>query len=308
MTETNELKTSGGFPWPIPLGQLQSEAEMDWHWYGYLAPGCVTLLTGRWKSGKTTLLSYFLRETIDGGTLATPVRANHAIIVSEESPGMWRRRRDELGLADNVGVYARLIKGQLPWEDWERLVDSLAEIVRSSEYRIVVFDNWATFNPAGDENDSMATKRALLPLHRICEEGASVLLIHHPRKGAAEFGQLSRGSGALPAFADILIEFSELHPEHRTDTRRVLKGVSRYDETPAEIVLELTDDGYHTDGSRSDVKQTDRLRVVCRSTRSGYRACVRQGVWPSCRPADVQRKWSALREYQYGFNTGQLIL
>ena len=41
-----------------------------WLWHGYLAAGAVTLLTSRWKAGKTTLLSVLLARMGAGGELA----------------------------------------------------------------------------------------------------------------------------------------------------------------------------------------------------------------------------------------------
>jgi hypothetical protein len=35
-----------------------------------------------------------------------------------------------------------------------------------------------------------------------------VLQVHHPRRGRHEAGQAARGSGALAAFADILLEMN----------------------------------------------------------------------------------------------------
>ena len=41
-------------------------------------------------------------------------------------------------------------------------------------------------------------------------------------------------------------------------TRRTLVGLSRFDETPDELVIELTPDGYRTVGNKADAKQADR--------------------------------------------------
>src|SRR5262245_38485074 len=54
-------------PRPAPLilwgaARLAASAPplAAWLWQGYLAPGAVTLLTSRWKAGKTTLASVLL--------------------------------------------------------------------------------------------------------------------------------------------------------------------------------------------------------------------------------------------------------
>jgi hypothetical protein len=72
-------------------------------------------------------------------------------------------------------------------------------------------------------------------------EGLSVLLLHHPRKGAALAGQAARGSGVLASHVDILIEMNwYAHPDDDGDRRRWLRAYSRHDETRRQLIVELT--------------------------------------------------------------------
>lgn len=41
-----------------------------------------------------------------------------------------------------------------------------------------------------------------------------------------------------------------------------MRGLSRFEETPAEVVIELRDDGYHLVGSTADAKREDRQEVI----------------------------------------------
>jgi hypothetical protein len=84
----------------------------------------------------------------------------------------------------------------------------------------------------------------------------AVLLLHHPKKGEAAEGEAARGSGALSAFADVLIELECRTARAGDDRRRVLRGFSRYDETPRELVIELNAEG--TDyTARGDARQDE---------------------------------------------------
>jgi hypothetical protein len=69
----------------------------------------------------------------------------------------------------------------------------------------------------------------------------AVLLLHHPRKEACAAGPEPRGSGALPGFVDVLIDLDG--PRMVGDRRRRMRGVSRYEETPGERLIELSADG-----------------------------------------------------------------
>jgi hypothetical protein len=247
---------------PIPASQLGNEDQIDWLWHGWLARGYITLLVGLWKAGKSTLLAHLLHAFADCGDIAGSICTCKVLVVTEEGKGIWARRRADLGIQDNVEFVIRPFKGQPGTKEWERFVEILAESVQSSGFDVVVIDPWQSISPVWDENDAAQTMRALTPFYKITESGAAVLLMHHPRKGDANQGQASRGSGALPGFVDIICELRRFNPEQADDTRRVLKGLARFDETLPETVIELRDDGYHVVGSKADAKQLDRIPVI----------------------------------------------
>jgi hypothetical protein len=65
------------FPQEIWDHELMANPEpaVDWLWYGLLATGNLTLLTGLWKLGKTTLLSLLLSRRKQGGRGTKPLRS-----------------------------------------------------------------------------------------------------------------------------------------------------------------------------------------------------------------------------------------
>jgi len=247
---------------PVPLSQLGPGDAVSWRWYGYLAADHVSLLTGLWKAGKTTLLAYLLRVFGAGGDLAGSVEPARVLIVSEESRGLWSRRRDEIGIGDHVHVMVRPFMGRPTMDAWLAFVEYVAGLCGPDGYTVVVLDTLSSLWPVSDENDAARVLAALSPLHRITAAGAALLLVHHPRKGDAGEFQSARGSGALSGFVDAIIELRRLNPADHDDRRRVLTAISRFDETPGEAVIELADDGYRTVGSKADAKRSDRLVVI----------------------------------------------
>jgi len=63
----------------------------------------------------------------------------------------------------------------------------------------------------------------------------------HPRQTAGRPSHRPRGSGALPAFADILLEL-RMPPGDPPTLRRELPGIGRYPEKPRRLLLEMNAD------------------------------------------------------------------
>jgi hypothetical protein len=250
----------------VPASELKRmDMEGDWLWDGCLAKGTISLLCALWKAGKTTLLGHFLRETLNGGMLCgLAVKPCRVLIISEEPDGLWADRRDKLGIQDNVHFVIRHFKAKPSLPDWLEFVAGLAELVREDEYGAVILDPISAFWPVVNENDAGEMMAALLPLRSITDAGAAVGLFHHPRKSGGNEATAIRGSGALPGFVDTILELRRYDPINYEDRRRVITGSGRFEATPREVVIELSEDGqtYSTCGNRSEIGRMDRLRII----------------------------------------------
>jgi hypothetical protein len=217
---------------------------MSWLWQGFLAPGNVTLLTSQWKSGKTTLLSVLLARLKTGGLLAgLPLTAGKAAVVSEESPAHWVGRGDKLDFGNHVCWFCRPFPGKPHPRQWLALLDRLAEVHSRHCLNLVAIDPLSAFFPGRGENNAELMLEFLMPLRQLTALGLSVLLLHHPAKAETAAGLAARGSGALSGFADILIEMKWHARPSEDDRRRRLLAFSRYEETPRQLVVELSADG-----------------------------------------------------------------
>jgi hypothetical protein len=217
---------------------------LTWLWLGYLAPGNVTLLTSQWKTGKTTLLSLLLSRMHCGGTLAGfPVAPCRALVLSEEAQELWDERDRQLNLRDHVCLLSQPFTEGLTFERWNALLDWIAELHVSRGLGLVAIDTVASFLPAGVECHARTAQQCLIALRKLTQRGLAVLLAHHPRKGLTLPGQASRGSGALPAYVDILIEMHGCASAAPDDRRRRLRSFSRHALTPRDLMIEWTADG-----------------------------------------------------------------
>jgi len=250
---TQPVPTTGSVPCPdvdfsAPAGDefLPDDAnDVAWLWTGYLAPGQLTLLTSLWKCGKTTLLSVLIARMAAGGTLAgRAVRPGRVLVVSEEHRKLWAARCKRLRIGPHARFMCRPFRGRLPtFQEWRALADNLVERHRAEGLDLVVIDALAGFVPDGSENDARTILRMLHALDGLTELGVAVLVLHHPTKGPLVAGQAARGSGALGAFADILLEMDGLSGPFSDDRRRKIAGFSRFPETTRRLVIEWTADG-----------------------------------------------------------------
>src|SRR5439155_25840439 len=137
----------------------------------------------RWKAGKTTLLAALLARLGTGGDLAgSAVTAGRAVVVSEETPDLWRRRGEKLGFGPHLAFQCRPFRGKPTADQWQGLIDRLADLHARRGLALVVIDPLANVLPGADENSATVMLAALTPLQRLTAAGLAVVLLHHPRK------------------------------------------------------------------------------------------------------------------------------
>ncbi|MBA4192233.1 MAG: hypothetical protein C0467_30050 [Planctomycetaceae bacterium] len=251
------------FPDPIPASALQlGDPNGDWFWHGYFGRHTTTLFSSLWKAGKTTLISHLLKAFGTGGLFCGRlVKPTKVLYVSEEPESMWARRRDKIGFGDHVHFQIRPFKMRPKMLEWVALIQHIRDQVEKHDFGFVVFDPLTTLWPVEKENEAGPVGEALMPLSLLTEK-AGVGLVHHFRKSDGTEATGSRGSGVLPGYVDTIIEFRRYAAADRKDTRRVLSGWGRFEETPEEMVVELTDDGYIAHGDKQEVQRRTLLDVI----------------------------------------------
>lgn len=247
---------------PVPVTEIVASPDPEWIWPGYLARGHVTILTGLWKSGKSTLISHLIRDLGRGGPLAPVPLGESILVVSEESDRHWARRARDLEMTNKVHVLAQPFARRPSREDWEAFIEVVANLTARVGYALVVFDTISSSWCVDDENDASKVQDALLPTRAVTGAGASLLFVHHPKKGEAAHGSMARGSGSLLGWVDIILEFDRLPGAPDVDTRRLIRGFSRLEDTPREMVFDRSERGYVRIGERASADQGDRLGVI----------------------------------------------
>ncbi len=95
---------------------------------------------------------------------------------------------------------------------------------------------------------------ALEPLEVAAASGLFVFILRHDRKSGGDVGDSGRGSSAWSGAADIVLQLRRCDaPGH--ENRRTLLGVGRFEEVPAQVVIEFAD------GSYTDLGDSTRVEV-----------------------------------------------
>lgn len=247
---------------PILAKNLKTLTNIDVEWVteGILAIAYITLLASREKLGKTTLLMALLKS-LAGGTdfLGLSTKKTKTLIITEENPGIWNRRLEDMGLSncETLWFIPQPFNTKLKQKEWEKwLIEDIAPFCKKNEIKALVIDTLSTLWPVQQENEVGETTAAYLPLRAITKEGVALLAIHHNSKA----GEI-RGSTQIAAFPDIILKFSKPQGDENT-SRRVLRGTSRLEETPDQLLLDYQDGEYLLLGTPQNVDRQDKLVQV----------------------------------------------
>lgn len=248
--------------WKSPH-ELEDAPDVEFVWSGYLSPRHITVVSAAPKDGKTTLVAGVLAEAgqAQGGYVAGAVKPFKALIVTEESGSIWKRRCQEFGIIDNVQIASRPFPTgkAASREEWRNLVEACGLKAEEDGFDCIVFDTLAGLWNVQNENDAGEVTTAVGPLQALADTGVAVLAIHHNRKTLGSNGSAMRGSSALLAAVEISIDFRRFDDDDPEDRRRTMRTKSRFPETPTSMVIELDEDGttIRDLGPESEVKGQD---------------------------------------------------
>jgi hypothetical protein len=229
--------------------------EPEWKFRGYVATYALTLLAGRPKVGKSTLVFALLAQLVAGepfGGLET--EAAGVLLLSEERRDTLAEKARILGIVSfppptspsggnqrkrPLHVLMRHDAGAVAWPE---LVRQAMTYCHQHKLGVLVVDTWDRWTSLrGDsENAAGAVNEALEPLQYAAASGLAVLIVTHQRKSAGEFGDAVRGSNALTGGVDVVVELERPLASFALGSHaRVLRAVSRFSSTPEELFLEL---------------------------------------------------------------------
>jgi hypothetical protein len=224
---------------------MATDEGIEWIVPGFVAKGAISELGAKVKAGKTTLITKLVRAAADGlDFLGRPTLKTPTVYLTEQPIVSFRQAMERAGLLGRDDFHL-LLHSDTRGMAWPDVVAHAVPECKRIGARLLVVDTLPQFaGLKGDsENNSGDALAAMGPLLQAAAEGIGIILVRHERKSGGDVGDSGRGSSAFSGVVDIVLSLRR--PEgNAKKTLRVLQALSRFSETPAELLVELTDRGY----------------------------------------------------------------
>jgi hypothetical protein len=179
------------------------------------------------------------------------------VYLTEQSDSSFRQALARAGLLNHDDLHI------LSWHKtlglaWAEIVAQAVAKCADVGAKLMVIDTLPQFAYIrGDgENNAGEALAALQPLQAAATTGLAVAVLRHERKSGGDVGDSARGSSAFTGAVDIVLSLRRAEGASRP-TIRHLHALSRFDETPDLVVIELTPDGYVALGTETAVAEAE---------------------------------------------------
>ena len=239
----------------------KAEAVVD----GYVFKGAITDVNGKPKaSGKTTFVTHLCRKVLDGEPfMGLPTAKTGVVYLTEQSAATFREALARAGLLDREDFIVLFWRDTIGL-DWPKVVNQAVEEALRRGAGLLVIDTLPQF--AGLEGDGENSATAALEAMRPVQEAAAahdlaVVMARHERKSGGHVGDSGRGSSAFTGAVDIILSIRRPEGNVRP-TIREIHALSRFDETPDVLGVELGKDGYKALGDSVAVAKAEAREAI----------------------------------------------
>jgi hypothetical protein len=237
--------------------------KIEWIARPWIAQGSITEIDAKVKIGKTTWVTQMVRSVLEGldfmgeRTTAAPV-----VYLTEQPAASFRATLERADLLHRRDLSVLLWHETVgfPWRD---VVYAAISECKAKGAKLLIVDTIAQFAKLhGDaENNAGDALLAMQPLQEAAAAGLGVIIVRHERKSGGDVGDSGRGSSAFAGAVDTIVSIRR--PEGNTrPTLRVLHALSRFSETPDELVIELTPRGFVSHGTTENLAEEEARKLI----------------------------------------------
>ena len=185
--------------------------------------GGITLIAGSPKAGKSTMAFEMMRCLETGQAYLEQYVAPSATLLVTEEGGVSIKAKGRA--LTELDVYDRKASAG---ETFAETLQVIAAWCERNTNGVIFIDTLAAWAQVEDENSSAEMQSAIDGIRMAVTEpyDNAVILIHHARKGGGKDGEAIRGSGAILAAVDHVIELKRTDDATRKN-RRVIDIMSR---------------------------------------------------------------------------------
>jgi hypothetical protein len=228
-------------------------AHVEWVAKPWVARGAITEIDGKLKaSGKTTFLTHLTGKVLDGADfLGEPTTRAAVVYLTEQSRSTIREALRRANLLDRDDLHI-LCWPEVRGQTWEAVVAAAVALALRVGAGVLIVDTlsqWAGVTGDGENNAGEAL-RAMAPLQVAAAAGIGVAIARHERKSGGEVGDSARGSSQYSGAVDTIVSIRRPQGDAEAASNvRVLQSLSRFDDVPETLVVELTPTGYQPLGN-----------------------------------------------------------
>ncbi|MFC2079178.1 AAA family ATPase [Candidatus Bipolaricaulota bacterium] len=202
-------------PPSLRLSDLNSMAEVDWLWDGWIPKGALTLVVGETGVGKSWLSCYFIAcatGVLEWPSDASTLKHKVCLLETESMSAEYGRRLVRMGLREDSGLILPFREEEGKWyvpqlpDDLEELVEPF--VVDGGPWVVVV----DSLSGAHSLKENKSEMRSLLQaLSTFADKhGVPVIAMHHLNKATGQHGSLLtldrvRGSSTITQFSRSVI-------------------------------------------------------------------------------------------------------
>jgi hypothetical protein len=201
-----------------------------------------------------------IKAIINGKSfLGEPVTPGPVVLVSEMSGAAFISALERAAIQDCEGL--RVLQPNDAFGlSWPQIVAAAVEECRRVSAVLLVVDtlNWFAGLMGDDENSAGKMLESMRPLQAATGQGWGVLFALHERKSGGSVEDAARGSSAVGGVADVLMSLRRPEGNHHSETIRKISSISRFPQTPGELVIDWTPDDEYTVLGNSDAVTRDR--------------------------------------------------